>query len=135
MDIFQQVKALGLPLGQYVVFGSGPLAARGIRSSSDVDLFTTTALYNQLKADGWQEVEKPVEAGGLYLAHGIYEADDTWHYGTYDPRPEEVIAAADTIDGVPFASLVEVLTWKRAFGRPKDVADVRLIEAYLSTHH
>jgi hypothetical protein len=131
VDIFQQVKALGLPLGQYVVFGSGPLAARSIRATSDVDLFTTTALYDQLRADGWQEVEKPVEAGGLYLAHGIYEADDKWRYGAYDPRPEDIIEAADTIDGVPFAPLLEVLKWKRAFGRPKDAADVQLIERFM----
>lgn len=131
MDIFAEVKRLNLPLGQFVVFGSGPLAARGIRATSDVDLFTTSALYASLKAGGWQEKVKPVDAGGLYLAHGIYEADDTWHYGDYDPTPEELIAKADVIQGVPFAPLVEVLKWKRAFGRPKDIADVGLIQAYM----
>lgn len=134
VDIIQQVKALGLPLGQYVVFGSGPLAARGIRATADVDLFTTTALYTQLKVNGWEEKEKPVDARGFYLTRGIYEANDTWHHGSYNPRPEAIIAAADIINGVPFAPLVEVLKWKQAFGRPKDVADVRLIEQYMSAH-
>jgi hypothetical protein len=131
MDIFAQVKALGLPLGQYVVFGGGPLAAHGIRETADVDLFVTTSLYDHLMAGGWEEKEFGGPHGGLYLVNGIYEADDTWHYGDYDPTPEEIISAADMIDGVPFAPLVEVLKWKRAFGRPKDVADVRLIQAYM----
>jgi hypothetical protein len=131
VDIFAEVKHLNLPMGQFVVFGGGPLAAHGIRETADVDLFTTTALYATLKADGWQEKPKPVEAGGFYLVKGIYEADDTWHYGDYDPTPEQMIAVADLIHGVPFAPLVEVLKWKRAFGRPKDVADVGLIEAYM----
>jgi hypothetical protein len=131
VDIFAEVKRLNLPMGQFVVFGGGPLMAHGIRDTADVDLFTTTALYNQLKADGWQEKPKPVEAGGFYLARGVFEADDTWHYGDYGPTPEQMIAKADVIRGVPFAPLVEVLKWKRAFGRPKDVRDAGLIEAHL----
>ena len=134
MDIFAEVKRLNLPVGQFVVFGGGPLAAHGIRETADVDLFTTTTLYEQLKADGWEEKEFGGPHGGLYLAHGIYEADDTWHYGDYDPTSEELIAKAEVIQGVPFAPLVEVLKWKKAFGRPKDVTDVRLVEAYMSTH-
>ncbi|MGH3782312.1 MAG: hypothetical protein ACRDR6_22750 [Pseudonocardiaceae bacterium] len=64
-----------------------------------------------------------------------YEADDTWHYGEYNPTPEEVIAMADVIDDVPFAPLTEVLKWKRAFGRPKDVTDVALIENHVNMSH
>lgn len=55
------------------------------------------------KADGWEEKELGGPHGGLYLVSGIYEADDTWHYGDYDPTPEAIIATADTIQGVPFA--------------------------------
>jgi hypothetical protein len=51
VDIFREVKALDLPFGEYVVFGSGPLAAHGIRPTSDVDLFVTTMLYEKLKAE------------------------------------------------------------------------------------
>lgn len=133
MDIFAQVKALNLPEWQYVVFGAGPLAAHGIRPANDVDLFVTTALYQRLKAAGWHE--QPTSTGGLYLANGIYEADDTWEYGTYNPSVEQLIEVAEVIDGVPFAPLDEVLKWKRAFGRPKDVADVQLIEEHLRGRH
>jgi hypothetical protein len=132
VDIFAEVKHVSLPLGQYVVFGSGPLMAHGIRDSADVDLFVTPTLYQTLKADGWEEKELNNPPGGVCLFRGIYEADDTWHYGVYDPTPEQVISVAEVIHEVPFAPLTEVLRWKRAFGRPKDVADVELIERHLS---
>lgn len=121
-----------MPFGQYVVFGSGPLAAHGIRLTSDVDLFVTTTLYETLKAEGWDEKELNTPAGGLYLSRGIYEAVDTWDYGTYNPAPEVLIATADVIGGVPFAPLTDVLRWKAASGRPKDVADIALIQNHLS---
>lgn len=135
MDIFTEVKHLDLPLGQYVVFGGGPLMAHGIRDTSDVDLFVMPTLYQVLKADGWEETELPGPHGGLYLVNGIYEADDTWHYHEYDPTPEHVISIADVIQGIPFAPLTEVLKWKQAWGRPKDLADIPLIEQHLSTRH
>lgn len=119
MDIFAEVKRLNLPLDQYVVVGAGPLAAHGIRDTADVDLFVTPALYQALKADGWSEKELNNPPGGVCLFQGIYEANDTWHYGDYNPTPEAVIALADMIHGVPFAPLNEVLKWKRAFGRPR----------------
>ena len=133
MDIFREVRDLGLPWGHYVVFGAGPLAAHGIRPTNDVDLFVTNALYEQLRRAGWEEQELVERPGERYLAHGIYEADDTWRYGEYDPTPEAVIAGAEIINGVPFAPLGEVLRWKRAWGRPKDLVDVGLIEAYLNS--
>lgn len=135
VDIFQAVKALDLPFGQYVVFGSGPLAAHSIRPTNDVDLFVTTALYETLKIDGWEEKELDTPAGGLYLSNGIYDADDTWEYGPYNPTPEALIGSADVIDGVPFAPLTDVLKWKETWGRPKDLADIELIRRHLSARH
>lgn len=128
MDIVAKVKELDLPYGQYVVFGSGPLAVHGIRETRDVDLFVTTELYSQLKDQGWEE--KEWELGGTYLSKDIYEVDDSWSYGNYNPKPEEIIAIAEIHKGVPFAPLTEVLKWKQAFGRPKDLEDIELIQAY-----
>jgi hypothetical protein len=130
MDIIQKVKELNLPLGQYVVFGSGPLAVHGIRPTRDADLLVTTGLYQRLKGEGWPE--KELDDGSRCLARDIYEIDDSWHHGDYHPSPEEIIAKAEMVEGVPFAPLEEVLKWKLAFGRPKDQADVELIKAYLA---
>lgn len=129
MNIIQKVKDLELPIGEYVVFGSGPLAIHGIRPTRDVDILVTTKLYNQLKELGWEE--KNWDSGGLYLSKDIYEIDDSWNYGVYNPNPEEIILKAEVRDGVPFAPLEEVLKWKQAFGRPKDLEDIKLIREYM----
>ncbi|SDM47270.1 hypothetical protein [Allokutzneria albata] len=130
MDIFQAVRTLSLPPGQYVVFGSGPLAAHGIRETADVDLFVTTELYQSLKRAGW--AEKTQVGGSSCLSIGVYEAYDTWRSGEHFLVPEELIAAAEMINGVPFAPLEYVLSWKKALGRPKDLVDVKLIERHHS---
>lgn len=55
MRIVDRVKDLGLPADEFIVFGSGPLEAFGIRETRDVDLFISKALYKQLQASGWEE--------------------------------------------------------------------------------
>ena len=130
MNIFEKVKSLNLPIGEYVVFGSGPLGAHGIRESRDIDLLITTKLYEDLKKQGWEE--KEWSDGGYYLFKNDVEADDSWRYGSYSPKPETIIAQARIIEGVPFAPLTEVLKWKKAYGRSKDLADIELIQNYLS---
>ena len=43
---------------------------------------------------------------------------------------DALIDDAKIIDGLPFARLEDVLAFKRSYGRPKDIAHVRLIEDY-----
>lgn len=59
MDIFEEVKNLNLPLGQYLVAGSGPIAAHGIRDYKDIDILVTENLYNKLMKSGWSLVSLP----------------------------------------------------------------------------
>lgn len=73
MDIVTKVKELNLPHGQYVVFGSGPLAVHSIRETRDVDLLVTDKFYNRLKEQGWEEREW--DSGGTYLSKDIYEVE------------------------------------------------------------
>lgn len=131
MNIIEKVKQLNLPIGLYVVFGSGPLMVHGIRDSQDIDLLVTTELYRTLQANPAWEVKKWPD-GSEYLANGDYEVDDIWHYNGYRPKTEDIIAKAEFIEGVPFAPLEEVRRWKKAFGRPKDLVDVKLIEEFMA---
>lgn len=124
------VKQINLPLGEYVVFGSGPMAAYGIRQSNDIDLFVTSKLYASLKTDGWKV--NPRSSGGEYLSKDNVEVYDTWEFGQYNPTPEQVIAQAVMLNGVPYAPLSEIMAWKKAFGRKSDISDIALIELYLA---
>ena len=129
-EIITKVKALNLPLGSYVVFGSGPLAAVGIRDANDVDLYVTPAILQTLKEHGWQQVYKG--PGDEPYTHDGYEAHDNWDFSPYSPTLEHLLDTATIIDGVPFASLEEVREWKFGSGGAKHLRDIELIDKYLN---
>ncbi len=131
MDITQKVRSLHFPLGSYVVFGSGPLAVRGLRESEDIDILITADLYSQLKATGeWKE--KVFDSGKPYLVKNEFEVMIEWVFPGYIPDTEKLIREADIFDGIPFAKLTEVRAWKQAFGREKDWVDIKLIDDFLN---
>lgn len=130
MDIVKEVKKLNLPEGRYVVFGSGPLHVHGIRESKDIDILATEEVFESLRKTGeWQEVVRP--NGVRVLLKGKYDIGKSWHSDNYHPTTQMLIDTAETIDGVPFANLNEVLKWKKGRGTPKDKRDVELMENYL----
>lgn len=128
-QVVAKVKELGWPAGSYCVFGAAPLAAAGLREANDIDFLITPALLEELKQQpGWHQVHKgpkdePYE-------NGIYEVHANWDFSTYAPTLEHLLESATYVDGVPFAALDEVRKWKLAWGRPKDMQDVALIDAH-----
>ena len=56
MTISDRVKALGFPLGQYVVVG-GAMEAFGIRPANDLDVVVTEDLFAELMRKGWKLCE------------------------------------------------------------------------------
>lgn len=128
-DIIKKVKELNLPAGGYVVFGSCPMAAAGLRQASDIDMLVSDQVLASLKQAGWQQANKGKD--DKPLTYDLFEAHSNWNFSTYSPTLEQLLKSADYFDGIPFASLHEVRKWKAASGRPKDVKDVELIDAYL----
>lgn len=124
-QIIQKVKELNLPKGEYLVFGSAPICMRRIRNCEDIDLFVSPRIYRELKATGWKETKFAT------LEKAPFEVGADWEFGAYNPSLKELLAQADIFDGVPFASLKDVIAWKKTFGREKDLADVQLIKNYL----
>ncbi len=133
MNIFEELKKLGLPEGEYVVIGSGILGALGIREIHDIDLIVTPALFDKLKNDGWVYDEVEIEGRmRKRLKRGVTEAfKDFWYLGQ-DQDTERMIGEAVFMQGYPFSSLQELLKFKRSLNRPKDQADILLIEKYLA---
>lgn len=127
-EIITKVKTLNLPNNQYVVFGSCPLAAAGLREAQDIDLFVSKAVLAKLKESGWQELYK--SANDKPLVYDVFEAHDNWNFSSYSPTLEQLLLTATRIDGIPFVSLEEVIKWKISSGRPKDLADVELIKKF-----
>lgn len=121
--------------GTYAVCGSGPLHVRGMREAHDVDLIVSQEVYESYKAAGWKETLYPGDPGRpRALSFGDFDMGTTWSVGSYNPNPQKLIDDADDIDGVAFVKLSEVLEWKTAAKRPKDLADISLIIDYVSSH-
>ena len=122
-----KLRALKLPAGDYVIFGSGPLAVRGlIEDVRDLDVVARGAAWE--KAKGLSLVH--VAQGGdpiVRLEGGAVEIFGGWLGWDIDV----LIDGAEIIDGLPFARLEDVLAFKRFYGRPKDLEHVRLIERHL----
>jgi hypothetical protein len=131
-DVISKMKSLNLPKGSYVVFGSGPLAAVGIREVNDIDLYVSTEVLQQLKENGWKKVHKG-HKDNPYMSD-VYEAHDTWVFSPYNPTLADLLSRAFEIDGITFASIEDVRKWKEASGRPKDIVDIERIDKYLSRH-
>ena len=117
-EIIAKVKALNLPKKSYVVFGSCSMAALGIREAQDIDMLVSKTVFDMLKRAGWQEVDKGQE--DKPLTHDVFEVHDNWNFSSYSLTLEQLLATANIIDGVPFASIEEVRKWKVASARPKE---------------
>lgn len=128
-DIISKVKALHLPKGSYVVFGSCPLAVMELREANDIDLLVSQEIYERLRNAGWRKVHKG--PNDTPLTHDVFEAHNNWNFSSYNPTLKELLASAIDVDNVSFASISDVRKWKAASGRPKDSADIKLIDDYL----
>ena len=118
-DLFDLVRSLGLPEGDYAIFGSGPLIIRGIvEATNDLDIICRGAAWETVRTIG---TLSRFDDGNqcVNLLDGLLTFGTTWKYGTFDL--DELIDTAEVIDGLPFVQLEHVVTYKRAAGRPKDL--------------
>lgn len=130
IEIIKKVKSLGLLEGSYVVFGSCPMAAAGIRESNDIDMLVTKQVFDDLAKTGWPRSHK--DKFDNPLTKDVFEIHYTWNFSKYSPTLEQLLATATVVDDIPFASLDEVRKWKAASGRLKDLKDIELIDKYFA---
>ena len=126
-----RVKALGLPLGQCIVIGSGIMGALNIRESSDIDLVVTKELFADLKRKGWRL--------GIQHNEEVLQKDDaevwlTWSISGETAYFDDLMLRSMSINGVQFTTPEYVMQWKQHMAHPKDVRDVKLLEKYIQTH-
>jgi hypothetical protein len=135
IDVIAEAKKLTLPHGRYLVFGSGILAALGIRGSADIDLLVTANVFEDLKARGWKHEVISIEGRPRErVSHADVEAYKEYWCDGKDYDVVEMIRNAVVIDGVPFMGLESLIDLKRSMGREKDLTDIELIQDYLQSH-
>ena len=126
-ELFDLLRQLELPGGDYVVFGSGPLVVRGlIEATNDLDVVC--------RGEAWREVcalspPERVPAWNVDLV-SLYEGRITfgtsWAIGDVDV--DDLIDTAETIQELPFARLEHVVAYKEISARPKDRLHLEALE-------
>jgi len=129
-DLF---KKIDLPLGKYVIFGSGPMGIRGLRKCYDLDILVTEDIFNEYKnKSDWEY--KEFERDGRHVE--MVEKNNIELYKTWGPgewNEDELIKTSEIIDGLPFVRLEYVIKWKKISGREKDLNDIKIIEGYIKS--
>lgn len=108
-----------LHLPPYLIWGSGPLAIRGLRKSHDIDLLVSKQAWNQLIKSYPPATEKMIRIRKIEIWNDCLNLTD---------RIDEMIAHADWIEGFPFMTLSDTIAWKNFLHREKDLKDIALIE-------
>lgn len=117
-----ELEKLDLPKDKYAIFGSGPLAIRGVRDSEDIDIIVKPELWEELIQKYPLEKDTLIKIGPIE----IYKNWSPWFKDT-----NKLIDDADIFENHRFVKLKYVLIWKRAFNREKDKKDIRAIEKYI----
>ena len=132
-DIVNKVKKLNLSKNSYIVFGSCPITVAGLREAQDIDLLVSEEVYKNLEKKGWQKIYKGPK--DTPLTHDVFEAHNNWNFSSYNPTLEDLLTRATEFDNILFASIEDVKKWKQGYNRPKDIADIELIDNYLKISH
>lgn len=116
-----------MPINEFVVVGSGLLDVLNIRTAEDIDIVASKKLFDLMKDSGWKVSLKYDET---YLRKADCEVWLLWDSPSNKPNFDELFADNNVINGIHFISLQWLYDWKSRRGRPKDLSDLRLIDAY-----
>ncbi len=123
--LLRALRELGLPIGDFALFGSGPLLARGwIEDAGDLDVLARGRAWDHAQALG--SLTYLPEHGVSVVAIGAHITVGTrWAIGNVNA--DEVIDGAELIGGIPCAALRQVIAYKRVANRPKDRLHLEII--------
>jgi predicted nucleotidyltransferase len=133
MSLFDRVKSLNLPVGDFAIFGSGPLIVRGIiPASNDLDIICRGQAWKRVTAIGELEYLSKYDVTVVTMCDGRLTFGTKWAIGEFDI--DELIDGAEEIDGLPFVRLEHVTNYKKISKRPKDLRHIEALKAYQLTH-
>ena len=124
--LFEQVKALGLPDGDFAIFGSGPMLVRGIiEAINDIDIISRGAAWQHAQTIGELVYLEDYDVHVVSIDDGLITIGTSWGIGDFDI--DDLIDTAEKISGLPFVRLQYVVEYKQIANRPKDVAHLELL--------
>ena len=124
--VLGELRSLNLPLGDYVIFGSGPLLARGwIDEVGDLDVLARGDAWTRAQELGTIQYLNEWDVVVVNIGPDI-TVGTRWAIGDVDT--DVLIETSEVIDGLPFATLDAVVAYKKLARRPKDLAHLEIIE-------
>jgi hypothetical protein len=127
--LFARVAGLELPMGDYAIFGSGPLIVRcWIEPSNDLDILCRGRAWEEalrigdlVHLENWGIDVVEVDEGAITIGR-------RWAIGDFDV--DDLIDTAELIEGLPFVDLRYVADYKRIADRPKDRRHLEIMERH-----
>lgn len=120
--LLTQFQDLNPPAGYYFIYGSGPLAVRGLRKAHDLDVVTHPEWYRYLSLTYPEIISGHLQIGDI----SIYHADDSLL-----EHPYEALERAEKIGNFYYLRLPDLIRFKQFLNRPKDRKDILLINTFL----
>lgn len=127
MGLIGDLKKIGMPPMDFAVFGSGPMAVRGLRDTEDIDVIARGRAWEIAKSKGERRTSEFGDESYAF-ADGKIEVVDRWA----DWNVDELIDGADEFEGIRFVNLETTQKEKIRRGRDKDLKDVELIGRYMA---
>ena len=120
---------MDLPVGDFVVFGSGPLLVREwITDAGDLDVIARGAAWARAQELGTAEYLEEWGVTVVNIGRNI-TVGTRWAIGDVDTGT--LIDGAELVKGLPFANLAAVVAYKTIADRPKDRVHLEIIEHHL----
>jgi hypothetical protein len=117
------VTELDLDRRDFVIFGSGPLLAHGLRYGiRDLDIVARGSVWQRVRECGRPATGSISGAPMALFWNGLIQFSQVWI--SDDWNADELIGRAERIQGWPFAPLTDVLAYKQMLLRPKDHPDI-----------
>lgn len=128
MTMFDLLRSLHLPAGDYAIFGSGPLIVREIiPASNDLDIICRGSAWKTVQKIGEPAYLSELDVAVVTMCGGRLTFGSEWAIGDFDIN--ELIDSAEIIDGLPFVRLEHVASYKQIAKRPKDLEHLKALEA------
>ena len=128
IDLFDRLRTLNLPQEGYAIFGSGPLAIRGIiPSCSDLDILCGTGLWDAVRRIGTSEYLPDYDVTVVTLPDAAITFGQKWGIGHFNVA--ELIETAEIIDSLPFVRLEHVVAYKTIRSSDKDLVHLSALRS------
>ncbi len=126
--LFDRLRELNLPSPDYAIFGSGPLAIRGIVPlANDLDILCRENVWAIVSQLGTIKFLPAYNVTVATLSDGAITFGMEWGIGDFDV--DELIDSAEIIDALPFVRLEYVVRYKKIRSSAKDILHLDAIKA------